>query len=121
MARILVVDDEPAIVKVTRLVLSRAGHEVKTAANGVESLSIALAWKPDLAIVDVMMPEKGGVETILEMRQENPSLRIIIMTGRVPAEGRVLEQLAASFGAGKVLYKPVTGAQLLEAVDAMLG
>jgi CheY-like chemotaxis protein len=121
MARILVVDDEPAILKVTTIALTRAGHEVRSVTSGAESLPLAREWKPDLAIVDVMMPEKGGVETIVELRQENPKLRIIIVTGKVRADAGVLEQLASSFGSGKVLYKPVSNAQLLEAVAAMTG
>jgi len=121
MQRVLVVDDDPAILKVTSEVLRRAGYEVRTAENGHESLNVAREWQPDVAIVDVLMPEKGGVETIMEMRQENRDLRIIIITGKVRTQGAILEQLAASFGSGKVLYKPVSNVELVAAVKELTG
>ncbi len=120
MARILVVDDDPMILQLLVEILKRSGYEVRTTTSGEEAVRIAEEWLPNLAIVDVVMPGKGGLETIMELRQLVPATRILVLTGRVPTEAKVLDQLAAAFGASTVLRKPVPNEVLLQAVQTAL-
>lgn len=73
MARILVVDDEPALVKLLAFVLEKDSHEVRTAADGLEALKAIDAARPDLILLDVMMPGMDGYSLSARL-QEDPSL-----------------------------------------------
>ncbi|HUX14036.1 MAG TPA: response regulator [Spirochaetia bacterium] len=120
MARILVVDDDPMILQLLVEILNKPGYDVRTTTSGDEAIRISEAWLPNVAIVDVVMPGKGGLETIMELRQLVPKTRILVLTGRVPTEATVLDELAASFGAGSVLRKPIPNEVLLQAVETAL-
>ena len=71
MPKILLVDDEPDIIELIRYHLDKEGYLVKTASNGVECLSTAKSFIPDLILLDVMMPEMDGIEACIELRKEN--------------------------------------------------
>lgn len=116
MWRILAVDDDPVILQLVREILKMPDYELRTATSGIEALNIVETWQPDLVISDVMMPGKGGLATVLELRQKLPKLRVIIMTGQVPEEARVLDEIASAFGSGTVLYKPLAIVELRDAV-----
>lgn len=121
MARILVVDDEPAVRELLRQILEGAGHQVFEAANGKVAM-VRLAKQPaDLVIVDMLMPEKDGVEVIIEVKEQYPDLGIIAVSGG----GRGLDagfnlMVAQDFGAHRTLGKPFTRQQVLELVGEML-
>lgn len=76
MARILVADDEPALVKLLSFILERDSHEVRTAADGQEALNAIEAERPDLIILDVMMPVMDGFSLSARL-QANAALRSI--------------------------------------------
>ena len=81
MGRILVIDGYPRIRELLRDILELGGHEVTCAADGVEGMEQYRKEKHDLVKTDVFMSEKSGLETILELREEFPQVRIIAMTG----------------------------------------
>ena len=81
MASILIIDDEEDIRDALQMVLERAGYEVRVASNGNEAIEMQREEPAQLVITDIIMPEKDGVNTIKEMRQESPGLRIIAMSG----------------------------------------
>jgi YesN/AraC family two-component response regulator len=81
MAKILVFDDEPSILLMLKKMLEKAGHEVDVALNGREGMEIFEINKPDLLITDIIMPQKEGLETILELRRKYPELKIIAISG----------------------------------------
>jgi len=120
MAKILIVDDDSEFLEMLRLLLGeRENHQVILSADGKEGLAKALADPPDLAIVDVMMPEITGYEICRQLRA-NPStanVPVIILTARGQPVDR---QAALDAGADVYMSKPVTMTTLSEHVDEML-
>jgi CheY-like chemotaxis protein len=82
--RILVADDEPAILAAVRVVLEADGFEVSEAPDGLAALRLCRRQSVDLVLCDVFMPNQDGLETIAVLRQENPSVKIIAMSGAAP-------------------------------------
>jgi len=120
MAKILVIDDEPSILLMIKKMLEKAGHEVEMALNGKEGMQIFENNKADLLITDIIMPEKEGLETIVEMRKKYPDLKIIAISGggRISADGYL--QGAKLLGANMVFQKPLIQKEFLEAVSFLL-
>ena len=122
MALVLVIDDEAGIRDLVREVLEEAGHAVLEAEDGRAGLSIFRAARPDVAIVDLFMPEKEGIETIGAMRAASPEMTIVAISGG----GRfgvteVLDGVTA-LGATMALQKPFRPERLLSALEqAMTG
>ena len=120
MARILVVDDEPGIRQILARVLQKAGHEVGSASNGEDALRMLREKKYDLAIVDVVMPGKGGVETIIEMNEAYKDLKVIIVSGKVDVSSTTFQGLAGHFGVSRIVKKPYEPETMLRAVYELL-
>ena len=120
MARILVVDDEELARFTIRDILETAGHEVAEAANGKEAIESQTAGPFDLIITDIIMPEKEGVETIIELKRDYPDLKIIAISGGGRTKNLDFLQLADEFGADKILAKPFSEDELLERVNDCL-
>lgn len=115
--RILVADDESAIRFLLTEILTSQGYEVVTAADGVEALDIALSVDFDLVLMDLIMPRKDGIETMLALRTRRPFWPIIAMSGG----SRDYLPLAAKLGARSTLAKPFDGQTLLAAIESELG
>ncbi len=79
--RILVIDDEETMRGYLRMVLEKEGYAVSDAANGHEGLAACHADLPDLVITDLVMPNKGGLETIRDLKRDFPQLHIIAISG----------------------------------------
>ncbi len=109
---ILIADDEIAIAEIMRETLQGAGYKVTLASDGVEALAVVDAAKPEIAVVDLLMPRSGGSETIRVLRTRFPSVRIVAISGLSAAEA---EQGAV--GADVILQKPFTITDLLGAVE----
>lgn len=120
MARILVVDDDVQVRKLLEKLLERAGHQVITAADGREGLSAFGRAPADLVVTDLIMPEKEGIEMILEIRQANPAVKIIAISGGARIAPENYLRMAQSLGAGRTFSKPVDRDALLAAVSEML-
>lgn len=117
--RILVVDDDPDIVRVVRINLELEGYEVDTAADGVEALERAIANPPDLVLLDIMMPRMDGLSALVEMR-EHPSLAgmsVVLVTARGLTEDRVV---GLDRGADDYITKPFDVEELTARVKAVL-
>lgn len=112
---VLIVDDEPLILASTRLVLRSAGFRVTTTDSGNEAVAIAGDEMPDLILLDIMMPEVDGWETLGRLREDPRTNRIpvVIFTAREHTRGR---QLAREMGARDYLQKPFEAEQLIELV-----
>ena len=121
MARILVIDDDPDIRGLLETALTLAGHEVISAADGVQGLSGNRATPADLVIVDIFMPEKEGIETIMELHQEWPSLPIIAMSGGGASGNRNFLSQALQLGATRAVQKPFDYTDILAMVTELLG
>ena len=120
MARILVVDDDALFRETLLTSLEGAGHELSAAANGVECLRLLEQQQADLVIMDILMPEKEGIETIIELRKRFPELRIIAMSGGgAPGKVNMLEA-AKKLGANLGLAKPFRLAALTKSIEEVL-
>ena len=120
MARILVIDDDPAILLTVELLLKRDGHEIVTTTDAYAGLGRLEKTPFDLVIVDIFMPEMDGLETINQINLRHPGLRIVVMSG-YQFEASVAQRpdflhMATEFGAYVSLKKPFRPADLLEAV-----
>jgi DNA-binding response OmpR family regulator len=113
---ILVVDDEPEIVKLVQAYLQEAGYRVVTARNGREALSIARHEKPDLIVLDLTMPEMDGLEFTRRLRQEK-NTPIIMLTARVHETDQVL---GLEMGGDDYVTKPFSPRTLVARVRALL-
>src|SRR5580700_8413205 len=104
--RILVVDDQPINVQLLKRKLERGGLEVSTANNGLEALEQVKAHKPDLILLDLMMPDMDGIEVCqrLQASSDNRSIPVIFVTARTTKESK-LEGLAV--GAVDYITKPI--------------
>jgi DNA-binding response OmpR family regulator len=115
--RILVVEDDPNILRGLDLNLAMEGYKVRTAADGEEGLRIARTERPDLLIVDVMLPRLGGLELIRELRKEDPGMPILILS----AKGQEADKVAGlALGADDYVVKPFGLKELLARIGAAL-
>ena len=114
--KIMVVDDEPRLVSVVEAYLEQEGYEVATASNGQDALFTARETKPDLIILDVMMPEMDGYEFIRAHRREAET-PIILLTAKVEDEDKVL---GLELGADDYVTKPFRPRELVARVRAVL-
>ena len=121
MERILVIEDDEMIAKMLRSVLEKAGYAVSEARNGKEGLLAQQREAADLVITDLIMPEKEGIETIIELRRTYPGLRIIAMSGggRTGSAGDYL-QIARQVGAARVVAKPFALEQMVATIREVL-
>ena len=120
MARILVADDDQQVRMMLKLTLERKGHQVIEAENGNEAVMKYRTEQPSLVVTDIVMPEKEGIETIMELRALDPEVRIIAISGggRINPENYL--SWAEKFGVQNTFTKPVDRELLLEAVDSLL-
>ena len=122
MHSVLVIDDDPVIRAVIQRVLECDGFSVCAVGDAQSGISRYAETKPDLVIVDILMPGKEGIATILELREANPEARIVAMTGGGAnfVAGEVL-RVAELLGADHSLRKPFAPAELLTTVRNCLG
>ncbi len=117
---VLVVDDEPNIVVSLEYLLQRAGYDVRVARDGEEALRAVAAHKPDLILLDAMMPVRDGYDVCQTLRA-NPALkdvRILMLT----AKSRDVDQeKALALGADDYMTKPFSTRELVERVRRILG
>jgi PAS domain S-box-containing protein len=116
--RVLVVDDESQVRAFFQKVLTDAGYEVLFAKDGNQALKMVCAHPFDLVLVDLVMPEGEGIETIQAMRKEQPSLKIIAVSGFLGGE---FLKVARHLGANFTIAKPVDPVILVSAVRDLLG
>ena len=113
---ILVVDDEPKIVKLTRDYLEKDGFRVSTAVNGAEALAVARREKPDLIILDLMLPDIDGWEVCRTLRRETGT-PIIMLTARSDESDQIV---GLELGADDYITKPFSPRTLVARVRAVL-
>jgi DNA-binding response OmpR family regulator len=117
--RVLIVDDEPNIVAALEFLLQKSGYEVKVAANGEDAFAQLDAFKPDLVLLDVMMPKVSGYEVCQGMRAQPQwrHIKIVILS----AKGREVEvSKGMSLGADLYVTKPFSSSELVTAIDKLL-
>ena len=121
MKRILVIDDDIQVRQMLKQILERAGYEVADAPDGKEGIELYRQTPTDLIITDIIMPEKEGIETILELRREFPDVKIIAISGGGRFDPDVYLDAAGKFGVARTFRKPVDRKELLDAIQELLG
>ena len=116
---ILVVDDEPELRDLMTRVLTRGGHRVTCAENGIEASRAVAKEHFDVVITDVIMPERDGIQVINELRRTYPDVRIIAMSGGGHVSRDQYLKIAKGLGAHALLEKPFTNEDLLAAIRAL--
>ena len=115
--RILVIGDDPSILRGLQLNLGMEGYVVRSAMDGETGLALARTEKPDLVVVDVMLPRKGGLEVVREIRVDDPDLPVLILS----AKGQETDKVAGlQLGADDYMVKPFSLKELLARIDALL-
>jgi len=115
--KVLVVDDEPAHLRLVDQVLTSSGYEVVKAGSGQEAIRVIYEGKPDLVLLDVMMPEIDGWQTCRLIREVS-DIPVIMLTGKCNSEDDIVRGLEC--GADEYLTKPVGNRELLARVKAAL-
>ena len=115
--RILVIEDDPSILRGLQLNLGMEGYVVRSAMDGETGLALARTEMPDLVVVDVMLPRLGGLEVVREIRAEDPELPVLILS----AKGQETDKVAGlQLGADDYMVKPFSLKELLARIDALL-
>jgi len=114
---ILIVDDEPSILQSLNGILSDEGFEVIITSNGYEALKIIDSESPDLVLLDIWMPGIDGIETLKEIKKDNPFIQVIMITGHGTIETAVK---ATKFGAFDFIEKPLSIDKIIVAINNAL-
>ena len=117
-SQILVVDDDPQVLRYCRTVLEGEGHSVTTTISGLDATKLLKEKRFDLIILDLSMPDTDGFEILQLVRTQMPNLKVLVISGFM--QGALL-RAAELVGANATLDKPSTPEQLAEAVQRLLG
>ncbi|HSI09052.1 MAG: response regulator [Rariglobus sp.] len=120
MARILLIDDDEPFRSVLKVSLQQMGHDVIDARDGCEGVALYTGGGFDIVVTDLIMPDKEGIETIMDLRKLNPAVKIIAMSGG----GRVTSvdylQIARQVGAKRILAKPFLYEDIKVAIEQLM-
>lgn len=120
MPKILVIEDDDSFRNVLVQMLSKAGYDVRQAGEGNQALEVCAQFNPDLVITDIIMPDKEGLETIQELLELCPSIKIIAMSGGGKFGPNSYLPLAEKLGAKATLQKPFMRDELLSTISLVL-
>jgi CheY-like chemotaxis protein len=117
---VLVIDDDPGVRSVIRRFLERSGHVCREAADGNLGLALLRGRAAELVIVDMLMPEKEGAETIREIRSHWPGIPVIAMSGGGAISADDCLRIARALGAERAIRKPFDLKDLQTAIDSLM-
>jgi DNA-binding response OmpR family regulator len=120
LARILVIDDNPDVLNTLHEMLTREGHSVEDAPTSSEGLRMHREDPFDLVLTDIVMPDREGISTIIELRGLYPRLKIIAKSGGGDFEPYGYLDIARRVGADRTIPKPFSRTELLEALNDVL-
>ncbi len=117
---VLLIEDEPNIIEAIKFILSRDGWSVDTHSNGANAIERVQSMRPDLVILDVMLPNKSGYDILRDLR-DNPmtaKLPVLMLTARGQTKDR---ELAERLGVNEFITKPFSNSDILASVRALAG
>lgn len=118
MKKILLVEDEPAIVEGLKTLLLAEHFEIETAGDGEAGLSLALSFKPDMILLDIMLPKLNGLNLLQKLRnEERMTIPVIMLTSRKEEIDKIM---GLEFGADDYITKPFSARELVARVKAVL-
>ncbi len=120
MATILAIDDDETILDVVQAILSQKAHEVLRATNTQDGLAILKERTVDVLLLDMVMPGRGGMDFLMELRRDRPKLPVIVMSGKIRTDMNPFKALATQFGAVCILAKPFSTDELNDAIEGVL-
>ena len=115
--RVLVVEDEPDVLRAVAMFLRESGYSVDTAANGEDGLFKAVTWEYDVVLLDVMLPRRDGWSVLEELRRKNKATPVLMLTARDAIKDRVR---GLDTGADDYLVKPFELSELVARVRALI-
>ena len=117
--RVLVVEDEPELGRLEVQILGElGGMEAVLGSNGAEGLELAWSWRPDVILLDLVMPVMSGAEMLRQYRQQGGAAKVLVMTGAEPEQAK---RIVFPLGADYMLSKPVHWGEVLNLVRTMAG
>jgi len=120
MAKILVVDDEIYIRELIKKALNSRGHTIVDFDNGIDGINYVKENPVDVAIIDLVMPLKGGIETLIEIRDTNRNIKIIAISGKIETKADAIQGLAQQFNVDQVLSKPFDVDEIIQIVEDLI-
>lgn len=117
--RVLLVDDSPYILKELSRIMAANGFEVAaTASNGLEAIKKYREVSPDFVIMDIVMPQMGGIQTLILLKKIDPNA-IVVMTSSLSGKDKIVE--CAKAGASHYILKPFEEEKVVEVLNKVLG
>ena len=120
MARILIIDDEQDFRRTVRAFLEAEDHEVFEASNGINGMEEFRNVQPELVVTDILMPHQDGIETIRQIRQIAPDVKIIAISGGGQFSASAFLMIADDSGANRSLEKPIRRNRFMAEVNQLL-
>lgn len=117
--KVLIIDDEKPVSDTLALIFSTRGYETRVAYSAEKAVEIIAEWKPDLAIIDVVLPQMNGIDLAIVLRANYPSCRLLLFSGE-PSTTEIAEQAAKKGHVFEILAKPLHPVFLLDTVASLL-
>ena len=121
MARVLIVEDDELVRSMLKTTLEREGYEVMEASDGEKGIRLMKKNPAHLVITDIIMPDKEGIETIIELKRIFPGIKIVAISGGGRIGPETYLDMAEKFGAMRTFVKPIDRKELLKAVKELIG
>jgi len=117
---VLLIEDEPNIIEAIRFILSREGWRVETHSDGQTALEAVARTRPDVVILDVMLPNRSGFDILQDLRagEDTRTLPVLMLTARGQTKDR---ELAERYGASRFMTKPFSNTDVLTSVRELVG
>ena len=120
MAKILIVEDDDEVRDVLKTLLQEEGHELFEASDGNQAIEQFRQTPADLVILDIVLPDKEGLETIIDLRRTHPNVKIMAMSGGGRTSPQDYLDMAKRLGAVEVIAKPFSIDDFLRCVNLTL-
>jgi DNA-binding response OmpR family regulator len=121
MKKILIIDDSPKIRKLLRTTLEKKNFDIREASNGIDAI-LAIEKEPvDLVLMDVVMPDLGGIASLIGFKEIFKKTKVVLMTGKLKEDSEELKIAARDLGVRYVLFKPFRKTELLDVIRTQLG
>jgi DNA-binding response OmpR family regulator len=118
--KVLIIDDEVNVSDTLALIFRKEGYEARVAYSAEEAIEVIAEWRPDLAIVDVMLPGMNGIDFALVLKANYPDCRLLLFSGETTTSD-LLTKAATDGNIFEILAKPVHPAYMLEEAAGLLG